>query len=102
MSTAWESEISSKTELVFPAENAFSWEAFLAQKPLVPFDPGMLSLCEAFSKRLLSDPRCAGFPDLTALGFWFRGLRLRKMKDDFVLPADSFCVGRGQIGRAHV
>lgn len=97
MSTAWESEISSKTELVFPAENAFSWEAFLAQKPLVPFDPGMLSLCEAFSKRLLSDPRCAGFPDLTALGFWFRGLRLRKMKDDFVLPADSFCVGRGLV-----
>ncbi len=95
MSTAWENKITPKLEVVFPRQESFNWDNFIRQRPLPPFSTEVVAMCEAFSKCLLSDPRCRSFPDLTALGFWFRSARIRKMHEDFHRPQNVASIGRG-------
>ncbi len=97
MCTVWENDIFPNIEFVYPSKDVFDWEKFIRQKSLVPFDPRVLAFCEAFSKKLLSDRRCLGFPDLTALGFWFRGARLKKMMQDQADASGAVRVGRGVV-----
>jgi hypothetical protein len=61
-----------------------------------PFDTRAVSFVGRFSQRLLTHPRVRAFPELAALGHWFRGAHLRDMAPAY--PAETpeaVTLGRG-------
>lgn len=67
-----------------------------AQPAWRPFDARAVEFVGQFSRRLLTHPRIREFPELAALGHWFRPARLRdfasRHRSDV---ADAYVVGRG-------
>ena len=60
-----------------------------------PFDERVVNFIGRLSQKILVSPKVREFPELAALGHWFRKARLRDMAKDFSTPVK----GRTQIGR---
>ncbi|MFC4930062.1 acyl-CoA reductase [Massilia sp. GCM10023247] len=66
--------------------------------PWKPFDPRAVDFVARFSQHLLTHPQVRQFPELAALGHWFRAARLRDLARKY--PADlsnARVVGRGLV-----
>lgn len=69
-----------------------------ALPPWKPFDSRAVAFVARFSQHLLTHPRVRQFPELAALGHWFRAARLRDLARSY--PADlpnARVVGRGLV-----
>lgn len=77
-----------------------NWETRLAgaalQPAWTPFDPRAVAFTSTFSRLLLTHPNIRTYPELAALGHWFRVAHLRELQTQ-CLPAstDSLILGRG-------
>jgi Acyl-CoA reductase (LuxC) len=60
-----------------------------------PFDPRSVAFVSRLSQRLLTHPGIREFPELAALGHWFRGARLRDLARARPTPLDAVVRGRG-------
>jgi len=61
-----------------------------------PFDERVLAFVRRFSQRLLTSPEIRRFPELAALGHWFRGAQLRDLAQRHAPQAgDHLLLGRG-------
>ncbi len=61
-----------------------------------PFDTRATAFVARFSQRLLTDPAVRSWPELAALGHWFRGARLRDLALKYpVRDEDGMRIGRG-------
>ena len=61
-----------------------------------PFDERVLAFVSRFSQRLLTSPEIRRFPELAALGHWFRGAQLRDLAQRHGPQAqDHLLLGRG-------
>ena len=50
---------------------------------LRPFSPEAVDFCQAFSRRIFTDPDAKRFPELHALAFWMRKAELVRMRTEF-------------------
>lgn len=62
-----------------------------------PFDPRAVAFVGKFSQRLLTHPHIRAFPELAALGHWFRAARLRDLEPGYGTPTDTAVRGRGLV-----
>ena len=61
-----------------------------------PFDPRAVGFVARFSQRVLMDPKVRRFPELVALGHWFRAARLRDLAAGYPTETkDALIFGRG-------
>ena len=98
MSITWENDIAPQVECVFSgAKKTLNWDAFIQSACGIPFAADTVGFCEELSRRLLTEKRCAAFPDLTALGFWFRTARLKKLQSQFATSEDVIAVAKGLV-----
>jgi hypothetical protein len=69
-------------------------EVGAAKHDVRPFDPGVLELCSALSRRLM---RVHEHPEAVAVGFWMRPAAIAKRRADFETstPVDQVAVARG-------
>lgn len=63
--------------------------------PWSPFDPRLIAFVARFSSRLLASPRIREFPELAALGHWFRKARLVEL----ARTHESAQLGGVRVGR---
>jgi hypothetical protein len=67
-----------------------------AQPAWAPFDARAVAFVGRFSQRLLTHPRVRAFPELAALGHWFRAAHLRDMAQaQIVESSEVVTLGRG-------
>lgn len=74
-----------------------SWLSALTSAPAWrPFDDRAIAFVGRFSRRLLTHARIREFPELAALGHWFRPARLRDLAQQSAQHRrDDYTVGRG-------
>jgi hypothetical protein len=60
-----------------------------------PFDPRAIEFVSRFSQLLLTSPQIRTFPELAALGHWFRAARLRTLAKSIPSDPTRIRVGRG-------
>lgn len=60
-----------------------------------PFDERVVDFIGMFSQKILTSPRVRDFPELVALGHWFRKARVLEMARNYCVPVK----GQLQIGR---
>lgn len=69
-------------ELVLPRDrNAEAKIERLAASRLEPFAAPTLAFVADFSRRLLEDPGIRAYPELVALGYWFRASALHRLRE---------------------
>jgi hypothetical protein len=89
----------SAVQFIVAAEEDTSLDAALARMAALsawqPFDERAMRFVARFSQRLLTDPGSRGFPELLALGHWFRAARLRDLALEHAPNEGSVRLGRG-------
>lgn len=60
-----------------------------------PFDPRATAFVARFSQKLLTHPQARQFPEMAALGHWFRGASLRDLAAQVPARAGFLRLGRG-------
>ncbi len=60
-----------------------------------PFDPRAIDFVARFSQKLLTHRSIRAWPELAALGHWFRRARLKELAGGLSAPADAVLRGRG-------
>lgn len=60
-----------------------------------PFDPRATAFVARFSQKLLTHPQARQFPEMAALGHWFRGASLRDLAAQYPARAGFLRLGRG-------
>ncbi|MFG6489463.1 acyl-CoA reductase [Roseateles sp. BYS78W] len=60
-----------------------------------PFDARATAFVARFSQRLLTHPQARQFPEMAALGHWFRGASLRDLAAQYPARAGFLRLGRG-------
>lgn len=74
------------------------WLDQLATQPAwQPFDERAGAFVGQFSRRLLTHPRIREFPELAALGHWFRPARVRDFATRYAASPDARQYGRGLV-----
>ena len=80
MTRSWHDPIFNTMNLVFPS-NVEPSVAFSAAPDVWPaFDERIISFISAYSEQLLAMPGISLFPEIAALGFWFRKRKLTQLK----------------------
>lgn len=74
------------TEVLDRCANAPAW---------APFDPRATAFVARFSQKLLTHPQARQFPEMAALGHWFRGASLRDLAAQYPARAGFLRLGRG-------
>ena len=90
----------SQIQFFLGAEENTSLDAVLEHSAMLPawppFDPRAVAFVTRFAQRLLIDSQIRQFPELAALGHWFRSARLRDLAYNYPNEvADTLIVGRG-------
>ena len=62
-----------------------------------PFDARAVAFVSSLSRQLLTHPRIRAFPELAALGHWFRATHLKEWAASLPVLRDAVQIGRGLV-----
>lgn len=81
-------------KLLYPT--TIDWDAFCAQKPVVPFSDEIIEYLNALSSSLMKDKESRLYPDVVTFGFFCRKGNLLKLKEEYCSGKD-IRLGRGVL-----